>query len=76
MVCLRLSLYPVFSPCKTNPCLYDGTCVAKEKGFKCLCHKNLYDLKCEGKYQLLLVDLTCSLGFIIIPKGYPIYFIC
>jgi len=58
---LRLSMFPVESPCKANPCLYEGTCVATTTDFTCLCQTNFHGRNCKSKYRLLLVALTSSL---------------
>ena len=68
MVCLCVSLYPDFPPCKTYQCRYNGTCIARGSNPMCLCPKNFHGERCESKYKLLLVALFTSFPYICKPS--------
>ena len=61
MLHLRLSMFPVESPCKTSPCLHEGTCIAMATNYTCLCLKYFHGRNCKSKYHLLLIALMGSL---------------
>ena len=45
----NISCLDEVSPCDTNPCLNEATCIVEYSKYKCLCKAGYKGLNCEGK---------------------------